>query len=211
MSESSRVELYFGTYGSFGQFGKALAILKNGRMLDPERIKTSRGDRFKARYGDIEVEVVDRSSRKNRHVCVYVPSDAVLAVIKEHASSSGWKGYQLEGEGKIVGEVEEKTFINGNKEVIVREKVYKYVNGDLVVELKRSRMGLETRLLSKPRLIVTKSNGYLMVAGDTYHVKDQLKSLGFRWDSLKKQWAKIFDEETMGRLRELGEVVEREV
>lgn len=208
MSESM-IELGYATWGRFGQFVKSVAVLKNGKVVDPSQLKISRGDKLKIKIGDGEIIAEDDSSRKNTHIRVYVPREIVLAKISESASSSGWKGFEIVyGDGEIMGEMINEVKENGNKRTTITYKCYYYVNGDLKILLKKTQEDVHVELIGKPQLFVKQIGDKTIVTGDTYQVKDQLKALGFKWDAFAKAWYILKQDVTIEKLNEFAQVIE---
>jgi translation elongation factor P/translation initiation factor 5A len=66
------------------------------------------------------------------------------------------------------------------------KKIYVEYNGNKII-LREVRIWSE---LIKEKLVVrvSESNGRVLVYGDTYYIKDDLKKHGFRWDGWEKAW-----------------------
>jgi len=205
------IELKYETRGSYGQFTKTMAVLRNGQLVDPEALarNLSSGDVVEMNIGGVKVLVTDQSSSKNYRIYVQVPASKVMAVISESKSSRKWSGFRVEGEGEVVGEVMENVIESGNKRIIKRVKTYYYVNGDLKIPLKSEYLGVETQLIGKPRVAIRRQDGKVLVTGDTYQIRDQLKALKFRWDPLSRAWyIPELDEATRQRLSEIADIAE---
>ncbi|MEM4847749.1 MAG: hypothetical protein QW794_08340 [Thermosphaera sp.] len=189
-SKSEEIVLCYTTWGTYGQYSRDIAVLKSFEVIDAKKVadRTEKGDSFTMKFGDVEVKVVDKSSRKNKHVYVHVPREAVLAVIHDGATSSGWKGFSVKGEGEVVGEVERREFVNGNKKVIEERKVYYYVYKDVKIKIHESKPTYSAQLIAEPIVYVKKRGDKYVVTGDTFHVKEELKRQGGRWDWLEKAW-----------------------
>jgi hypothetical protein len=205
------IELKYETWGSYGQFTKTMAVLRNGQLVDPEALarNLSSGDVVEMNIGGVKVLVTDQSSSKNYRIYVQVPASKVMAVISESKSSRKWSGFKVEGEGEVVGEVMENLVEAGNKRITKRVKTYYYVNGDLKIPLRSEYLGVETQLIGKPRVAIKRQDGKVLVTGDTYQIRDQLKALKFRWDPLSRAWyIPELDEATMQKLSEVADVAE---
>ena len=212
------MELHYDTWGSYGQFSKSVAILRSGAVVDPERLarQVYRGQTKRVRVGDVEVLVVDRSSRKNRHVRVYVPRDAVLAVVRIRRSASKLKEPELlEGEGRIEEAEEVREEETGRYRVRRTYRVWYYAGpGGVRVPLHSVQVGYERELTGRPWVRISYHPGasLVIVTGDTYYVRDVLKSHGLRWDPGLRHWYTHAGPELARRLaRELEERAGAEV
>jgi len=205
------VELVYETWGSYGQFVKTTAVLKNGKLLDPAELPLKKGDKnVEIDIFGIKIVVNDESSRKNRKIHVFVPKNAVIAIISESATSGGWKGFKLNGPGEIVAEIAENVTENGNKRIIKRIKTYYYQNNAINVKipLKSENVSVQTELISKPQIVVNKLSDRILITGDTYQIREKLKALGFKWDALKKAWYTENSDEKVQVLEKLNEVAD---
>jgi hypothetical protein len=64
-------------------------------------------------------------------------------------------------------------------------------------------------LIGKPRVAIRRQDGKVLVTGDTYQIRDQLKALKFRWDPLSRAWyIPELDEATRQRLSEIADIAE---
>ena len=78
----------------------------------------------------------------------------------------------------------------------------------LVIEMddKESQVGLH--LAVHYHLITvrhSRKENYISVEGETYPIKDEIKKLGFRWDSAKKRWVSGFSEIRLRKIIELAQ------
>jgi hypothetical protein len=207
---NGEVKLWYNTWGSYGQHSIAIAILKDGTVVNPASIGyPPRGMTVKKMVGNTEVRVVNDSSSKNAHVYVYVPVDAVEAVVSNMKTSSGYKGWEVEyGEGdiEVVEEKEEKTIEkNGRrfKEVTAYWNYYFVTKDGRKVLFYKERGGSSFVPIDKPRvkLVRDAARGIVYAVGDTYDVKETLKKLGFRWNSTLERWEKAGN----GDIRQIAE------
>ena len=186
------IEAGYTTWGSYGQYHRIMLILRNGKLIDPAKIYSRRGDQYELMIEDVKAEVIDKSSRKNSHIYVRVPKDKVLAIVEDGATSSGWKGFKLYGPGEIVGVVKEETreFPERNRKIKRVYLIYIYRNEDYQIEIELMRRLMEEteELLNRPRVLITDKTTTIEVSGDTYYLRDILKSWGFRWDPTRKVW-----------------------
>lgn len=188
------VELEYSTWGSWGQYARTLAVLKNGKVVDPMELKDRvwKGSEKEVKIDGVTVRLIDRSSRKNRYVHICVPRSEVVAVLSDVQTSGGWKGFRLEeGTGEIKAEEAVKEEIAGNKKYITRQRIWYFLSGPLKVELEREKPEREMKFVGKPRVTIKYEKyeiPHIYAWGDTYHVKEELKKLGFTWDPLYKMW-----------------------
>jgi len=98
--------------------------------------------------------------------------------------------------------------VNGRYKYITTYNVIYYVNREknMKIEVFRFKIDEKKELADKPRLYVRKSNNVIEVSGDTYHVKEKLKELKFRWDSARRVWYHT-DENVLLYLASFAEVV----
>jgi hypothetical protein len=175
----NEVKLWYDTWGSFGQFSLALAILKNGTVVNPMLIKRPpRKEEAVVTVGDTEVKVVNESSAKNAHIVVYVPLEKVLAVLSTRKTSSGGKGWEIiYGEGEIEVKEERKEREenrNGRRFKVVESWwVYYFVAGDgKKIEFFRETAGRSEIPIDKPKVKLVKTANVIYVAGDTYEIRN---------------------------------------
>jgi len=116
-------------------------------------------------------------------------------IVRYHGSRSASKSFDevyliMQDGDKVIAqqlEIKERTF---NVEV----GKYKITYLEKYVEFKDAEIRLETieigKEVIKSKLVVRlyRENNKVVASGDTYHVRDVLKSLGFKWDSLKQVW-----------------------
>jgi len=212
------IELKYDTWGSYGQFAKSIAVLKNGKLVDPSEIKIFRGGKRKINIDDVEIIVEDHSSNKNTHIRAYVPRSAVLAKINESASAKKWRGFEIVyGEGEIVDEIVNEVKMKDNKRITITFVCYYYKNNDLKVLVKKREEDVQVEVIGRPRISIKQNHGRVIIAGDTYNIKDQLKMLGFKWDVIAKAWyiliadntdVNMFVEMIKTKLNEVAEVVD---
>jgi len=186
------VEAEYLTWGSYGQYHRIMLILRNKKLIDPAKLYSRRGDQYEVMIDDVKAEVIDKSSRKNRHIYVRVPREKVLAVVEDSATSSGWKGFRLYGPGEIVGvvkdEVRELPERNRKIKRVYLSYIYRNEDYQIEIELMRRLMEETEELLNRPRVLITDKTTTIEVSGDTYYLRDILKNWGFRWDQTRKVW-----------------------
>jgi hypothetical protein len=196
---NQEVKIWYTTWGSYGQNSIAIAILKDGTIVNPANIGyPPKGMVAKKKVGNTEVKVENSSSSKNAHIYVYIPVEAVEAVLSNTRTSSGYKGWEIiygDGDIEAVEEKEEKVVEkNGRrfKEVTAYWKYYFVTNDGRKVEFYKERGGSSLVPLDKPRvkLVRDTARGIVYAVGDTYDVKETLKKLGFRWNSSLERWEK---------------------
>jgi hypothetical protein len=84
-------------------------------------------------------------------------------------------------------EIKERTFEAevGKYKVTYLEKYVEFEGNE--IRLETVRIGSEV-IKSKLTVRIYRENGKVIASGDTYNVKEILKSLGFKWDPMKKVW-----------------------
>ncbi len=195
-TQDNMIELEYTTWGSHGQFKRSIAVLIDGQVLDPKDVP--RGKNFTTKKKivingkEYEIEYIARDSNKNAHRYIKLPKEIVLAIIHEGATSSGWKGYQIEGPGEIITEDQLREQVNGRFKYTKTVRAYYYRYNNINVKLSEETLGFEKELVAKPQvelLINDLGNiSRIRARGDTFHVKDVLKSIGYRWDGVTKTW-----------------------
>jgi len=198
---AGRIKIWYTTWGSYGQHSVAVAILKDGTVIDPRKVpKPPYKMSMKRQLGGVELEIVNDSSRKNAHIYVYIPAEAVRAVLSFTRTSSGGKGWVIEhGDGDIeVAEEEEKEeeVRNGRRFLVTRKYlVYYYVDQLGKVPFSKEEGGVVEVPLDRPRvkLVYAVSTKKIYANGDTYEIRDTLKLLGFRWNSTAGRWERALE------------------
>jgi hypothetical protein len=213
---NQEVKIWYNTWGSYGQHSIAIAILKDGTVVNPAAIgHPPRGMVAKKMVGNTEVRVENSSSSKNAHIYVYIPVDAVEAVLSNTRTSSGYKGWEVEyGEGdiEVVEEREEKTIEkNGRrfKEVTAYWNYYFVTKDGRKVLFYKERGGSSLVPIDKPKVKLVKTANLVYVAGDTYEIRNTLKQLGFRWNDRWGRWEKANNGDDIKKLaEEIGKVAD---
>jgi len=150
---------------------------------------------MKKQIGDVEVEIVNDSSSKNAHIYAYIPSSATRAILSYVKTSSGGKGWVVErgdGDIEVVEEEERSEEVRNGRRFLVTRKylVYYYIDQSGKVPFYREEEGVTEVPLDKPRvkLVYVPSARKVFANGETYEVRDTLKMLRFRWNSVAERW-----------------------
>jgi hypothetical protein len=214
---NGEVKIWYNTWGSYGQHSIAIAILKDGTVVNPASIGyPPRGMTAKKKVGNTEVRVVNDSSSKNAHIYVYIPADAVEAVVSNVKTSSGSRGWEIaygDGDIEVVEEKEEKIIEkNGRKfkEVAAYWNYYFVTKDGKKVLFYKERGSSSLIPLDKPkvRLVRDAARNVVYVVGDTYDVKETLKKLGFRWNPSLERWEKQSNGDLQQIAEQLGAVAD---
>jgi glutamyl-tRNA reductase len=192
-------------------------------ILYPEKINLTA---LTGRRGEHEIEVPglckikydNRDSSKNIHrdveiVDVYVPS----LIVRYWGALSCSRGfdevYKVYKDGNEVRfeELEQREEIvetESGKFKLRVKRVYVEIDGKKIT-LSESEVGREV-CVDKLTVKVLQKNGRTYVNGDTYHIREELKKLRYRWDPERKAWYKeASTEEVKGELESIGvQVVE---
>ena len=221
MGQENMIELFYNTWGSWGQFSVALAVLKDGTVVDPRGLKYpwKEGVEKEITLQDgVKVIAVQNDSRKNAHRTVKVPRDQVLVVYYYYQSSSNNRS-SIEiissdvekAELKAKEEVEEKT--DGNKKIKNYYEV-EYIEitmkdgKKIEAPVEKKYVKTESELTGKPVVTLTILSTEIAASGDTYHVRDVLKQLGFKWNSGSKTWTRPASSDINEIIQKLSEVAE---
>ncbi|MCI4409184.1 MAG: hypothetical protein JHC26_08840 [Thermofilum sp.] len=145
--------------------------------------------------GVCKISYTNNDSNKNMHRYVEIVDIYSPMVIKYYGNSSCSYSFEevyvvTKRDGKIVYEEPEvKT------ESVVEERgKYRVTLEKRYVELDGKKVYIDEREVEKVvipeklRVTLKKQNDRILVVGDTFHVKDKLKALGFKWDPLEKAW-----------------------
>jgi hypothetical protein len=213
---NQEVKIWYNTWGSYGQFSLALAILKDGVVVNPMFIKRPpRKEEATVLVGETEVRVVNDSSSKNAHIYVYVPVEKVLAVVSTTKTSGGSKGWEIiYGEGNIEIKEEKREreeSRNGRRFKVVESWwVYYFATKDgRKIEFYRETAGRSEIPIDKPKVKLVKTANLVYVAGDTYEIRNTLKQLGFRWNDRWGRWEKANNGDDIKKLaEEIGKVAD---
>jgi hypothetical protein len=213
---NGEVKLWYNTWGSFGQHSIAIAILKDGTIVNPANIGyPPRGMTAKKMVGNTEVRVENSSSSKNAHIYVYIPAEAVDVVLSNTRTSSGYKGWEIiygEGDVEVQEEKREREESrNGRRfKVVERWWVYYFVTEDgRKIEFFRETAGRSEIPIDKPKVKLVKTANVIYVTGDTYEIRNALKQLGFRWNDRWTRWEKQSNGEDIKKLaEEIGKVAD---
>jgi len=193
---------------------------KNLFMVYPERLNiewiTNRSGTVKTEWFILDVNNMDSRKNVNREITfvdVFRP-----VVVYYHGALSCSKDFEAvyvvkKEKGNISIkelpiEVETKTETMGRFATLYEIK-YVIYNGEKIV--------LKQREISKKKLAyivnIKVVNGRIVVSGDTFEIKEELKRLGFKWDPSNKVWvapAKVGVETVKAELEKVPEVVVKE-
>jgi len=187
-------------------------------ILYPQRVDLTtltggRGEHETEISGICRIKYDNRDSSKNLHrdieiVDVYAP----VLVIRTYGALSCSRGF--DNVYKVYKDGEEVKF----EELERKEEVVEVEDGKFRVKVKRAYVEVDGKKITleehevgrevcvdKLTLKVTEKNGRVYVNGDTYHIRDSLKRLRYRWDPNIKAWYKDASiEEVKRELEELG-------
>jgi len=178
---------------------------------------TNRSGEHEIELSDIGIiKYVNRDSSKNLHRYIEF-IDVNKVVVRYYGNSSCSKSfddiYLVE---KVNNEI---VFKKLEKKIEIEEKVndkYKYTIEKTYVVVDDKKIYVEERMINKEALIerlsvqIRKGSNKIYVVGDTYHIKDELKKLGFKWDTTLKAWYKVNTDvsEVQREIESLGVKVE---
>jgi len=213
---NGEIKVWYNTWGSYGQHSIAIAILKDGTVVNPASIGyPPRGMTAKKMVGNTEVRVENSSSSKNAHIYVYIPVNTVEAVVSTTKTSSGSKGWEIiygEGDVEVKEEKKEREELRNDRKFKVVESwwVYYFVAKDgKKIEFYRETAGRREIPIDKPKVRLVKTANVIYVAGDTYEIRNTLKQLGFRWNDRWTRWEKAYNGDDIEKLaEEIGKVAD---
>jgi hypothetical protein len=202
-----RFEIF--TWGSC-QRGYLQVVYPN--EVDVADLTSRRGEGVVEIPGVAKIRYENRDSSRNMRREVEFVDVQQPIVVRYFGARSCSKGFdEVYLLRKVNGELvverlevkEEVVVVENGKYRITTKKAYVEVGGKKIylAEKELSREVCVDRLT----LRVLQRNGRIYVLGDTYHVRDRLKSLGYRWDPNVKGWYKDSDIDTVkGELEEAG-------
>ncbi|MGB9694105.1 MAG: hypothetical protein ACPLYF_04610, partial [Fervidobacterium sp.] len=192
--EEKKVEVNYGTWGSYGQFHLSIAVLKDGSIIDPRQVRVPwRGEAVEreiqlATGEKVVIEVINNSSRKNAHYTVRIPSSVVLAVLTTGASSSGRSGWAIkQGGGKIRAIVSEERIENSEYIYVYEKTTVVYQENDITAEIEKQRT-LKERIPKGAEIKIKQSGNKTILMGNTFKHKELIKQAKFRWNPIEKYW-----------------------
>lgn len=211
--QNQTTPLIFETWGSYGQYREQIAILKNGMVVKPSTLKLPfRGTKGSQKFGDVEVIIENNSSSKNTHAVVYVPTEAIHAVVDFYKSSGNFRVKTTRG-NVVREENTEELFPSADgrfKYVKVFSDIY-YIDNDsnMRILIERTLIREKKELIAKPKVSVKLIGDEVYVYGETFYIKEQLKVLGFKWDPVNKTWKSTMPLSlAVELLRDIAEVIE---
>ncbi|MCI4407759.1 MAG: hypothetical protein JHC26_01615 [Thermofilum sp.] len=145
--------------------------------------------------GVCKIRYTNNDSHKNMHRYVEIVDIYSPMVIRYYGNSSCSHSFEevyivAKRDGKIVYEEPEvKT------ESVVEERgKYRVTLEKRYVELDGKKVYIDEREVEKEvipeklKVTLKKQNDKIIAVGDTFHVKEKLKALGFKWDPLESAW-----------------------
>jgi len=188
MSSDAQIpEFQIFTWGSC-RFGEV-------EILYPKYVKLSKVTYRRGKHvldlGAVVIEYENADSRKNMHRNVRIVGVREPIVVKyygnESCSRSFLEVWVIDKDGARKAELKSKIVEEENGKYRYRVAVmYVEYNGqELVVD----KQILEKQPIMEKMQIKARVDGNkIIVSGDTYHVRDVLKALKFRWDWVNKVW-----------------------
>jgi hypothetical protein len=181
------------------QYGRVEII--HPTKLDLRGITTRRGEHEVEIPGIGRIRYENRDSSKNLHRDVEITDVYVqFIVIRYYGARSCSKGFDevylvKKVDGQVVVErleqKEELVTAEDGKYRITLTRTYVEVGGQKVIvaehEIRREVCA------DKLTVRIKASNGKTYVNGDTYHIRDRLKQMRYRWDPERKMWYKDAD------------------
>lgn len=162
---------------------------------------------FTSHYGEHRIELTDigviryinKDSSKNLHREIEIIDIFNTIVVRYFGNSSCSKSFD---DIYLIKKVNnELIFEKLERKIEIEEKVndkYKYTVEKTYVVVDDKKIYVDERIINKEVLIEKLSvkirkesnSNKIYVIGDTYHIKDKLKQIGFRWDPNMKAWYK---------------------
>ena len=212
MSVNNVPEFKIATWGHF--VWNELFIVYPIKM-DLKRVTNREGKhRIENEYFTIEYE--NNDSRKNLHRVIRFIEVKTPIVLYSFGSLSRTKtfetAYLLSPSGVTNLEIKERTVERevGSSIVVYRQKYVEYNGNEVVVH--------EEEIGRKPapgraRVVIEVKPGTMRVYGDTYPIKEILKSMNFEWRPREKVWEHandpVLEKQLIEKLQELGVIVEK--
>jgi len=197
-------QLGHGTWGSYGQHGTVTIMLPQGdRLLVLNVVKATPSTRGSSgektvTLGDYKIRLYgeNRDSRKNLHrhakVLSIEPIPPFVVVLEEYKSAKNFRQTfkVIDSQGvKVVTPVEEVVVEDKvtEKGVYKVEKVKRYIeyNGKRYLFEEYQTRVVESQLHTLEISIESLSG---RICGDTYHIRDVIKNMGYKWDPGLKCW-----------------------
>ena len=219
--ENKMVVLHYDTWGSFGQYVLDVAVLRDGTIIDPRKLKYPYEKDLEKEIqlsNGVTIIAKQKDSNKNAHKIVKVPKLEVLVVYSVEKTSSKIYPYLeivaddvADAQLKAKEEVEEK--VEGNKKIKNYYEV-EYIEitmkdgKKLETPVEKKYVKTESELLGKPVVTLTVLSNEIVASGDTYHVRDVLKALGFKWNSSSKTWTRLASSDINEIVQKLSEKAE---
>jgi hypothetical protein len=185
--------------------------------IDVADITNKRGEGVVEVPGVVKIRFENRDSSKNMNREVEFIDAQQPVVIRYYGARSCSKSFDevylvKKVNGELVTEKleakSEVTVVENGKYRVTLARTYVEVDGQkiYVVEKELSR----EVCVEKLEVRVKAANGKIYVVGDTYHIRDKLKELRYRWDPNVKAWYKDSDvNKVVEELESLGvQVVE---
>lgn len=167
------------SWGSLaGKVWVDFVISTDGKIIDMSKVSfPSRGKEEEAIIDGIKMRLVNNDSSRNRERIAYIEDeDKVRAIIRVRFSR---EIFGISSDGVRMGAAP------SDAEVVYGDAEARAFSWGVVVQID----GKEIILVGKrPKVQVEVKGGKIIVSGDTYPIKEELKTMKARWDPQAKAW-----------------------
>ena len=206
------------TIFTWGSCRNGNVVIIYPRVVNLKSLTHKRGE-YEIKLSDIGViKYINRDSSKNLHREIEIIDVFNTIIVRYFGNSSCSKSFDdIYAVRKLNNEI---IFEKLEKRIEIEEKIddkYRYTIEKTYVVVDNKKIYVDERILSKEVLIeklsvqIRKTNDRILITGDTYHIKETLKVLGFKWDPNTKTWYRqnnVDVSEIQKKIEEIGVKVE---
>jgi hypothetical protein len=185
---------------TWGSCQRGYLMILHPVSINIAELTSRRGEGVVEVPGVARIRYENHDSSKNLHRVVEFVDVQQPLVVRYYGARSCSKSFdEVYMVRKVNGELVIERLETKTEVVTVENGKYKVTLSRTYVEVDGRKIYVAERELSREVCVdkltirVLQKNGRVYVMGDTYHIRDKLKELGYRWEPNAKAWYKDAD------------------